>query len=344
MKEGDISQSKAEDILTDKPINPFQHLNIILNPDGSVCRLLTSIPVVPNSDPSSGDPVLSKDSIINPTTNTFVRVYLPLKSTTAEPPRRLPIVFYFYGCSWVQFSADNPPLHLERQRTAIAISSIIILVNYRLSPEVRLPGQYDDAMDALLWVKKQAEDDQNGDPWLREHGDFSRCFLSGSGNGGNIAFHCAVGTVDVDLGPLRIAGVIMNQPLFGGQMRTRSELQFARDPIVPLPVLDLVWKLALPEGVDRDHYYCNPMSAGPHLAKIPFLPRCLVNGFGMDPTVDRQRDFVQMLISMGVNVEAHFEDVGFHRIEIVDPRRHDALITLYKEFISVPNLGYNIEN
>lgn len=302
-----------------------------LNPDGTITRLISFPTAKTNADPSSGEPILSKDVIINTEKNIKCRLYLPLKCTSNV--KRLPILFYFHGCSWVQFSADNPALHLERQWTAGTLPALIILVLYRLAPESRLPSQYEDGEDAIRWLKEQVSD-PNGDKWIKEYGDSSRCFLSGSGNGGNIVFNLGLRTVDMDLDPLCIVGLVMNQPLFGGKQRSGSEIKFATDQIIPLPVLDLVWELALPKGTDRDHRYCNPMLEGPHQDKIKYLPPCLVLGFGMDPLVDRQQEFVEMLLNHGVKVHAHFDEVGFHRVEILDARRRVQLINSIKQFMN----------
>lgn len=160
-----------------------------------------------------------------------------------------------------------------------------------------------------------------------------RCYLYGMGAGGNVALFAALRVVETSLAPMKIDGLILSQPLFGGNRRTKSEIRFATDPLLPLPVSDLVWELALPKGMDRDHRYCNPLVNGTHKYKLRSLPRCLVLGFGMDPLLDRQQDFVTMLAMAGVQVEARFDDVGFHKIDYVDTRRTDAVIGVVREFI-----------
>jgi acetyl esterase/lipase len=115
---------------------------------------------------------------------------------------------------------------------------------------------------------------------------------------------------------LGLAGIILNQPMFGGERRTKSEIEFATDELFPLPLFDLMWHLALPKGVNRDHRYCNLIMEGPHMRLISGLGRCLVIGFVEDSMIDRQQDFVTLLAHSGVNVEACFDDVGFQNIHI----------------------------
>ncbi|WCJ23110.1 alpha/beta-Hydrolases superfamily protein [Euphorbia peplus] len=308
----------------------YSHLNLRHNPDGTIERLLHFPPAQTNADPNSGESVLSKDIIVNEEKDLKIRLYLPLKHISKE--RRIPIMFYFYGCHWVQFSADNPALHKDRQWTASSLPALIILVFYRLAPDCRLPGQYEDAGDAIMWLKKQYSD-PDGNEWIKDYGDPGKCFLAGSNNGGNIAFNTALRLMGSDLTPLKFLGLILNQPLFGGKQRTKSEIRYATDQIIPLPALDLVWDLVLPKGIDKDHRYCNPVIEGPHQDKVSMLPPCLILGYGMDPLIDRYHMIVEMMINHGVKVEAHFSDVGFHRIEIIDSNRRVEMLTLIKMFI-----------
>ena len=138
---------------------------------------------------------------------------------------------------------------------------------------------------------------------------------------------------DLDLDPLRIRGLVMNQPMFGGEKRTASELRYATDQTLPLPVLDVMWNLTLPKGTDRDHRYCNPMMKGPHLDNVRKLRKCLVVGYNGDIMVDRQQEFVTMLVKCGVQVEARFDQVGFHNIDMVDVARASSIINIAKDFI-----------
>lgn len=189
-------------------------------------------------------------------------------------------------------------------------------------------------MDAIFWTRNQCID-PNGEQWLRDYGDFSRCYLIGRQNGANIAFNAGLRVVDLEkqISPLNISGLVLNQPMFSGKNRTKSEIKFATDEILPLPVLDLMWELALPKGTDRDHRYCNPMNDVVQQKKMKGLGKCLVIGYGDDPMIDRQQDFVTMLVGSGARVEAHFDDLGFHGIDLVDPKRAAITLQLVKEFI-----------
>ncbi|WVZ16451.1 hypothetical protein V8G54_009433 [Vigna mungo] len=150
-------------------------------------------------------------------------------------------------------------------------------------PEHRLPAAYDDAHDTLLWAQSQARDPAQAHPWLRDHLDFSKCFLIGSSAGGNIAYFAVLRALKHDLSPLKILGIVMNAPYFSGSQRSDSGLRLVNNRTLPLPANNLMWSLLLPEDADRDHVYSNPtMAEAVNGDKIGRLPACFINGYGGD--------------------------------------------------------------
>ncbi|CDP17810.1 unnamed protein product [Coffea canephora] len=315
--------------------DPYEHLKVALNPDGSLTRYIR-LPTTPATGENTqlvGQSAASKDVVLSEEKKTWLRIYRPAKLPSNDKSiARLPIIIYFHAGGWIQLSVEQTVIHESCNLLSSEVPAIVVAVEFRLAPESRLPAQYEDATDAILWVKDQAVN-ENGDRWMKEFGDFSRCYLYGVSCGANIAFNAALQVQDMNLEPVAIAGLVMNQPFFGGKQRTKSELKLATDPYFPLPVIDLLWELALPKGTDRDHRYCNPFVDGAYKEKIKSLGRCLVIGFGGDPLIERQQDFVQMLVLQGVLVEARFDDVGFHGIDMIDTRRAAAIINFIKEFV-----------
>ncbi|KAK7390076.1 hypothetical protein VNO78_25375 [Psophocarpus tetragonolobus] len=313
--------------------DPYTHLGISLNPDGTVTRATKTPNIDANPEPSPGTATVSKDITIDPNKETWVRIFRPTRLPSNDNMvARLPIVVYFHNGCFVFLSPSDPASHRKCAQMASDVPSIVVSASYRPAPEHRLPTQYHDATDAVLWVKNQLNN-PSGEKWLKDYGDPSRCYLYGSDSGANIAFNLAIKVAELDLKPLRICGLVLDQPMFGGEKRTASELRFATDQILPLPVLDLLWDLALPKETDRDHRYCNPMVKGPHLEDVKKVGKCLVIGFNGDIMVDRQQEFVTMLVKCGVQVEARFDQIGFHNIDMVDAGRSSALINIAKDFI-----------
>ncbi|PIN09118.1 Arylacetamide deacetylase [Handroanthus impetiginosus] len=311
----------------------YRVLGISPNPDGSLTREIR-IPMVnatPYVDPTKPAPVaLSKDVISGH--KVCMRLFRPL-----NPPasRKLPLIIYMHGGDFVLFSATTIVFHNFCNNIAAQIPAIFVSVEYRLAPEHRLPAAYDDAMAGVFWVRQQALGihGHGGDPWLTKYADFKRVFLLGSASGGNIAYHIALRALNFNLQPLRIKGLIMNQPYFGGVRRTRSELRLIEDPYVPLYVNDVLWTLALPLNATRDHEFCNPTTLGSDFGRVKKLPRTMVKGNSGDPLVDRGKRLVKLLKANGVEVVSKVVRGGYHGIELNSATAAQKLYDSIKAFV-----------
>ncbi|KAL3834534.1 hypothetical protein ACJIZ3_009270 [Penstemon smallii] len=302
---------------------PYGYLGMTRNPDGSVTRKLECFPIVPPSykpDPNPF-PVLTKDIPINLEKKTWARLYLSEIEFNSVPTKKLPLIIYYHAGGFVQGSAASLLFQNFCFRTAYQIPAVIVSVEHRLAPEHRLPAAYDDGMEVLHWIKT--------------HND---CFLMGSSSGGNIVYHVglrAVVSVD-DLAPLKIQGLILHHPFFGGTQRTDSEVRLSNDKVIPPFVTDVMWELSLPVGVDRDHEYCNPMVGikSEVLMRVKDQGwRLLVTGCDGDPLVDRQIEFTRMLKDKGLDVIAEFSDKGCHGCEFVFDSEADIFCGLVKNFV-----------
>lgn len=304
--------------------DPYKFLNITLNSDGSLTRH-RDFPKLPPTEHS-------KDIPLNPNNKTFIRLFKP---RSIPPESKLPILVYFHGGGFILYSAASAPFHESCSKMADRLQTVILSVEYRLAPEHRLPAAYDDGVEAILWLRDQARGGGDCDAWLKDSVDFSKCFVMGSSSGGNIVYGVALRVAETDLSPVKIQGLIMNQAFFGGVDTSDSESRLKDDRICPLTATHLLWSLCLPEGVDRDHVYSNPIkSSGPEeRAKMGRFPSTLVNGYGGDPLVDRQRDVAEMLRSRGVHVETRFDEDGFHACELFDENKARALYDTVEAFM-----------
>ncbi|CAN6823863.1 hypothetical protein Bca4012_028876 [Brassica carinata] len=307
--------------------DPYKFLNITLNSDGSLTRH-RDFPKLPPTEHS-------KDIPLNPNNKTFIRLFKP--RNIPPPETKLPILVYFHGGGFILYSAASAPFHESCTKMADRLQTMILSVEYRLSPEHRLPAAYDDGVEAISWLRDQARSASNGgdcDTWLRDV-DFSKCFVMGSSSGGNIVYGVALRVAETDLSPVKIRGLIMNQAFFGGVEPSGSESRLKDDRICPLTATHLLWSLCLPDGVDRDHVYSNPIksSGAEEREKMGRFPSTLINGYGGDPLVDRQRDVAEMLKARGVHVETRFDRDGFHACELFDENKARALYDTVEGFM-----------
>ncbi|KAL2514994.1 putative carboxylesterase 8 [Forsythia ovata] len=266
---------------------------------------------------------------VHTTKPTSASIYIPAKTPTGT---KLPLIVYLHGGDFVLFSASTVIFHEFCNNIAGQFPAVVASVEYRLAPENRLPAAYDDALNAIFWAKEQALGVGGRDPWL-EYADFSRVFIMGSSAGANIAYHVALRALDFDLGPLKIIGLLMNQPFFGGLQRTQSELRLEEDKYVPLYVCDVLWSLALPQGANRDHKFCNPINGGSYIGRVKRLPRCFMKADEGDPMVDRVMQLVHLLQSYGVPVIYQFNRGGNHGMELSDKTAAKNLYDDMKELV-----------
>lgn len=321
----------------DYEIADYRFIGFEPNPDGSFTRLELSpewTATTPISSYSDGNsPVLAKDITINQPKNLWIRVFLPRKTFQSSPQNpKLPLLVYFHGGGFIFQSADYKAYEDLFKTATVETPALIVSVNYRLAPENRLPAAYEDGIEVLNCIKSSA------DEWITNYSDISNTYLMGSSAGANIAYQVGLRAASIaeDLKPLKIKGLILHQPFFGGINRTESELRLEDDQYLPLMNTDMMWDLALPVGSDRDHEYCNPNVGKPdRFDQIKSLEwKILVTGQKGDPLSDRQIEFYKMLQEKGVEIVGKFEEGGFHGNESFDPSKRSGLFQLVKELVT----------
>ena len=146
-----------------------------------------------------------------------------------NPPPKSPhlglLPFHSGGfCFESAFSSDHHRFlySLVTQGQVDAVS-----VEYRQAPEHFLPIAYEDCWAALQWVASHVIDDTNAvnkEPWLMNHGDFSRVFLGGDSARGNIVHNMAMRAgVESLHGGVKLVGAFLTHPYFWGSKPIRSE-------------------------------------------------------------------------------------------------------------------------
>ncbi|GLT98347.1 hypothetical protein SLE2022_158560 [Rubroshorea leprosula] len=199
--------STTDDLVHDFP--PF----LKVYKDGRVERyaFMGTDPIPAGLDPKTG--VQSKDVVISPETGVKARIFMP---KIDQPGQKLPLLIHYHGGGFCIGSALdkiawNFLTYLVSQGNMMAIS-----VEYRLAPEHPLPIAYDDSWAGLQWVASHFNG-SGPEPWINEHADLHRVFLLGESAGANITHNVAVRAGAVGLVGLKVVGILMVHPFFGGK-------------------------------------------------------------------------------------------------------------------------------
>nr|CAB3453581.1 unnamed protein product [Digitaria exilis] len=228
--------------------------------------------------------VTSRDVVIDAAIGVAARLYLPpvvhaAAASSATAAKKLPVLVFFHGGYFIVGSPSHPLFHRYVNSLATTARAIAVSVRYRLAPEDPLPAAYDDSWAALRWVAS------GEDPWLTDHGDLGRVFLSGVSAGANIAHNMAIAAGTNSLHKhTRIEGVILLHPSFAGEKKMEEEEdEFWRSNKDR-------WAVIFPGAAANgglDDPRINPMAAGaPSLANLAGQ-RMLVSMASEDPRAPR---------------------------------------------------------
>ncbi|CAN6217959.1 unnamed protein product [Urochloa humidicola] len=285
---------------------------------GRVERYFGSDPIPASTDAATG--VASKDRAISP--EVAVCLYLPpaAKETGTNgvvTSKKLPILVYFHGGGFCLHTTFNFIFHGYLTSLAMRARAIVVSVEYRLAPEHPLPAAYDDSWEALRWVASHAAaatgsgGGEDEEPWLADHGDFTRLCVGGESAGANIAHHVAMRAATEKRPPLphgvRIAGAVLVHPYFLGAGRVASE---ETDPAMAQIVVTM-WRVVCPgtAGV-ADDPWINPLAAGAPALRGLACGRVLVCLAEKDMVRDRGRAYAERLRSSGWDGEVEVLEVA----------------------------------
>ncbi|KAK9758298.1 hypothetical protein RND81_01G221400 [Saponaria officinalis] len=299
--------------------------------DGTVNRRLLNLADLhtpPSDTPING--VSTYDFTIDASRQLWFRLFVPVHDSSDH----LPVIIFFHGGGFVHYSPSTTPFDTLCRRIAGDSHAVVISVNYRLAPEHKFPAQYEDGFDAVKFVDVEIREKVAGFPAAA---DLGRCFLAGDSVGGNLAHHVAVRCGGFDFKEVKIRGLVMIQPFFGGEVRTDSETRLGNGGDLTLKRTDFFWKAFLPNGSNRDHLAVNVFghesSKEDSLSGIEY-PNTLVIVGGLDLLQDWQRRYVDGLKRSGKEVElVEFSDAGHGFYGTTEFAEFDMLIAKIGEFV-----------
>ncbi|GAB4857206.1 hypothetical protein Ancab_015114 [Ancistrocladus abbreviatus] len=274
-----------------------------------------------------------RDFVFDKRHNLWLRLYKPATADSVDR-RRLPVLYYFHGGGFCFGSRTWANFHNSCLRLASYLGALVVSPDYRLAPEHRLPAAIEDGANAVKWLQANSA---ACDAWLADAADFNKVFIMGDSSGGNIAHHLAVqlGSGSPHVQPVRVRGYILLAPFFGGNLRTKSEIESPTEPMLDLDILDKFWRLSLPIGESRDHPLANPFGPGsPSLEKVGLDPMMVMVG-GNEIMRDRVEEYATRLKDIGKDI-SYVEFKGMHHgFFSFNPNSQEAhqLLQLVKQFM-----------
>ncbi|MEI3605659.1 alpha/beta hydrolase [Pseudogracilibacillus sp. SE30717A] len=243
-----------------------------------------------------------------------VRIYTP------EGNGPFPLFVYYHGGGWV--IGDLETADASCRMIANKTGSVVVSVDYRLSPEYKYPVPFNDSYEALKWVYDNAEE---------LNGIASNIVVGGDSAGGNLSAAVSIKSRDEN-GP-KISAQILIYPVTDMTYDTPSYNEFQKG--FGLDKNLMVWFV--------DHYISNEADkkdkyAAPLVAKdLRDLPPAFVITAEYDVLRDEGNAYAERLKTSGVKVETFLEKGlihGYFTNMAVFPEQIKRTISKIEQFLS----------
>jgi len=211
-----------------------------------------------------------------------VRIYAPLPLEDASPSPLLPGLIYFHGGGFV---AGTVSTHDAIARSlATAGNCRVVSVEYRLAPEHPFPAGLEDALAAVNYVARHAEN-------LGIISD--RIGICGDSAGGTLA--AATCQSLARTGDLHLALQLLICPILDYSRSSASRRELASGYLVDEATLDHDLKHYVPKGTDPADPLISPLRAD----SVTGLPRTIIHTAEFDPMRDEGRAYFDRLVQAG---------------------------------------------
>ena len=212
-----------------------------------------------------------------------VRLYRP---ASAPADAALPALVYAHGGGWVFGNLDSHDVLCAQ--LALEAGIAVFHVDYRLAPEARFPGAFDDVVAALKWVAA--------------HGasvgiDPTRLAIGGDSAGGNLAAAASIWARDHG-GP-KLLMQLLAYPVTDAVARTESYRHFEDGYGLNAVTMEWFFDHYAPEKESRGDWRVSPLRA----ASLAGLPPALVVTAGYDPLRDEGRAYAWRLQQEGTQAD-----------------------------------------
>jgi acetyl esterase len=208
-----------------------------------------------------------------------LRLYRP---ASAAADAKLPALVFAHGGGWVFGNLESHDVLCAQLALDAGIS--VAAIDYRLAPEARFPGAFDDAVAGLQWVAA------NG---ASIGVDATRLAIGGDSAGGNLA--AAVAIWARDNGGPRLRLQILAYPVTDAVARTDSYRRFYDGYGLNAETMEWFFDHYTPDKSARGDWRVSPLRA----ASLAGLPPALVITAGYDPLRDEGRAYAWRLQQEG---------------------------------------------
>jgi acetyl esterase len=222
-------------------------------------------------------------TIPGPAGNLPVRIYRP---SAAAADAKLPALVYAHGGGWVFGNLDSHDVLCAQ--LAIEAGIVVFHVDYRLAPEARFPGAFDDVVAALKWVAANGES-VGIDP--------TRLAIGGDSAGGNLA--AAVSIWARDNGGPKLLMQLLAYPVTDAVARTESYRRYEDGYGLNAVTMEWFFDHYTPDKTMRGDWRVSPLRA----ASLAGLPPALVVTAGYDPLRDEGRAYAWRLHQEGTQAD-----------------------------------------
>jgi acetyl esterase len=222
-------------------------------------------------------------TIAGPAGDLAVRIYRP---ASAPADAKLPCLVYAHGGGWVFGNLDSHDVLCAQ--FALEAGIVVFAVDYRLAPEARFPGAFDDVVAGLKWVAA------NG---ASIGVDSSKLAIGGDSAGGNLA--AAVAIWARDNGGPRLRLQLLAYPVTDAVGRAESYRRYEDGYGLNAATMEWFFDHYTPDKASRDDWRISPLRA----KSLGGLPPALVITAGYDPLRDEGRAYAFRLHQEGTQAD-----------------------------------------
>jgi acetyl esterase len=208
-----------------------------------------------------------------------VRLYRP---ASASADAKLPALVFAHGGGWVFGNLESHDVLCAQLAREAEIA--VFAVDYRLAPEARFPGAFDDVVAALKWV---------GANGASVGIDTGRLAIGGDSAGGNLA--AAVSLWARDNGGPKLRLQLLAYPVTDAVARTESYRRYEDGYGLNAAAMEWFFDHYTPDKSSRGDWRVSPLRA----ASLAGLPPALVVTAGYDPLRDEGRAYAFRLQQEG---------------------------------------------